>query len=240
MGNDQTGLLSKLAPWLLPILSLFLAVLSAVLGYLALKQPEPEVVFEIISETNVFDVHRSLQDLDIIFRGEDVRQQNLNLRIVAINVVNSGEVNILTTHYDQEDDWGLKFTNGDVIEARLIETDSDYLRSKITPQILGQDAVAFPKVIFDKGASFAIEVLLLHQKDESPSISAIGKIAGINEITVLTQPLTADESEAASDSFFGGTYIDILISTMSVVAASMSISVLMTIFLSIKRRRSQG
>ena len=181
--------------WLatLAVASLVVGTLSAALTYLALQQPEPGVAFETIGETNVLDPRRPLQDLNIVFRGQNVQEQNLNLRILTIRVANIGDVDILPSHYDQDDDWGMAFTNGKVIEARLIDANSDYLRSKVVPQYLSTDAVIFPKVIFEKAAFFVVEVLLLHSKNDSPSFSSIGKIAGIEDVTVLPRSLDRQE-----------------------------------------------
>ena len=157
--DEQTGKRSILRTstfWvaLIGLASLVVGLLGVVLTYIALKEPQPGVTFETISDTNVLDLRRPLQDLNIVFRGQNVQEQNLNLRIVTINVVNSGEVNILPGHYDHEDDWGLKFKDGEVIEARLVDTSSEYLRSKVVPHRLGVDTVVFPKVIFEKDAFF--------------------------------------------------------------------------------------
>lgn len=208
-GNKQAqrrNVLRSLSFWLalIGVASLTVAIFGV---YVALREPEPAVTFETISETNVLDLRRPLQDLNIAFRGQDVQEQNLSLRIVTVNVVNSGEVDILSGHYDLEDDWGMTFEGGEVIEARLVDSDSDYLRSKIVPQIVDADTVTFPKVIFEKGASFAVEVLLLHPKEERPSISSVGKIAGINEITILTRPLAQREVSFVSEIFYGSVRI---------------------------------
>ena len=201
----KRNLFLRLNTWLviLAIAGLGVGIPALVLTYLALKQPEPGVLIETISDTNVLDLRRPLQDLSINFRGQDVQEQNLNLKIITINVLNNGEVDILINHYDYEDDWGIKFENGEVIEARLIDTNSDYLRSKIVPQRMGTDTVVFPKVIFEKGKSFAVEVLLLHSKNKSPSISPVGKIAGIDTISVLTRPLTRQEVSIFKEIFRG-------------------------------------
>ena len=99
------SLFKQLNFWLtaITIASLGIGVLSVFLTVLALREPEPAVVFETISETNVFDLRRSLEDLSVIFRGQDVQQQNLNLRILTLNIKNSGDVDILTSYFDQED-----------------------------------------------------------------------------------------------------------------------------------------
>ena len=202
----------RIVSWqaLITITSLSVGMLSVLLTYLTLQEPEPRVIFETISETNVLDVRRPLQDLNIVFRGQNVQEQNLNLRIVTINIANSGQVDILPSHYDHEDDWGMKFTNAEVIEARLVDANSDYLRSKVIPQRLDVDTVALPKIIFEKGAFFAIEVLLLHPKNDPPSISSIGKIAGIDKITVLTRPLARQEVSFVTKLFQGGALVQVV------------------------------
>ena len=183
----------KLLKILISNAPIVIGMVGVVFGFLALQEPEPNLTFETISDANVLDLLRPLQDLSIVFRGQDVQQENLNLRIVTINVVNSGETDILPSHFDEVNEWGLKFSGGEVVEARLIDADSDYLQERIVPQRLGLDTVTFPKVIFEKGAYFAVEVLLLHPKDQPPSVLSVGKIAGIEEITVLTRPLARQQ-----------------------------------------------
>ena len=171
------------------VASLAVGMLGVALTYLALQQPEPRVALETIGETNVLDVRRPLQDLSIVFRGQDVQEQNLNLRILTIRVANVGDVDILPGHYARDDDWGLQFDDGKVIEARLVATNSDYLQSKVIPEPKGTNGVVFPKVIFEQDDFFVVEVLLLHSKDDSPSFSSMGKIAGIDRNQRITAPL---------------------------------------------------
>ena len=157
---DETGLnrslLRKTGFWVAvgTVASVVLAVVGLIRDIVDTESPEPGVTFETISDTNVLDLRRPLQDLSIAFRGQDVQERNLNLRIMTINVANSGEVTILPSHFDNEDDWGITFEDGEMIEARLVNANSDYLRSKINLQHLRGDTVVFPKVIFEPGAFF--------------------------------------------------------------------------------------
>ena len=240
----------RLLSWqsLTTIASLGIGALGLLLAYWALQEPQPQVHFETISETNVLDLHRPLQDLSIVFRGQNVQEQNLNLRIVTVNVANSGEVDILPSHYDQQDNWGMQFENGEVLEARLVDTSSEYLGSKVIPRLLGSDAVAFPKIIFEKGSYFTVEVLLLHPKDESPSISSVGKIAGIDEITVLARPLVQKEASFVTQLFKGGAllqvvraivyFVGFLVAIVAVVLAMIGIGSVVS-NLNARRRRNR-
>ena len=103
----------------------------------------------------------------------------------------------------------MEFTNGKVIEVRLVDANSDYLRSKIVPQHISAETVIFPKVIFEKDAFFIVEVLLLHSKYDSPSFSSIGKIAGIDKVTVLTRSLGRQEVSFAKELFQGSIFIQL-------------------------------
>ena len=223
-------------------------VVTIVTLVIALREPEASVTIETISDTNVLDLRRPLQDLSIVFRGQNVQEQNLNLRIVTINVVNSGEVDILPNQYDSEDDWGVQFKDGEVIEARLVDTSSDYLQSKVIPERSSVDTVVFPKIILEQGAFFAVEVLLLHSKNELPSISSVGKIAGVDEITVLTRPLSREEVSFATELFRGSALIQavrviiyLVGSLIAIIVAILALFAVTTVFsnLNSRKRRSR-
>ena len=170
----------------------------------------PGVTFEIVRETHVLDVKRPLEDLSIVFRGQNVQEHNLNLRIVTINVENSGETDILQSHYDSDDDWGIHITGGEVIEARLVDTNDEYLRTKIVPRPIDMHTITFPKVIFEKGDVFTVEILLLHPKDEDPFLTAIGKIAGVDDFTILTRPLTDHEIGFLEETLSGSPVVHVV------------------------------
>ena len=71
--------------------------------------------------------------------------------------------------------------NAKIIEARLADANSDYLRSNLTPRLIASDTVQLAKVILERRRSFALELLVLHTKDSEPEIISIGKIAGIEK-----------------------------------------------------------
>ncbi len=160
----------------------------------------PELTFEIISETDVLDLHRPLDGLNIVFRGQDLQEQNLNLRIITINVENSGATHIRINDYD-DDDWGLNFQSGEVIEARLLSASAEYLVSNPTFPRVSSRSVQFPKTVFDKGDSFIIEILLLHPERIRPAWQPMGKIAGVKEIQVEERLSPSEERFSVSEFF---------------------------------------
>lgn len=194
----------------LPIVGLVITAVGLGIDIVGPKQPEPELTFEIVSDTDVLDVHRPLQDLSVSFRGEDVQERNLNLRILTINILNSGEADILLNHYDSEVNWGLRVNGADVVEARLIDASSKYLESRISPNVIDSETVAFPRVIFEANAFFAIEVLLLHSEEQEVFISQVGKIAGVDEAKILVKPPVEEEADFGTLAFRGGALVQIV------------------------------
>lgn len=164
----------------------FTVVLGGPALYAALDENKPGISVVSVNETNVLDIHKPLEELTISFQGEDIEEENLNLRILTIRVENSGEVDILQNYYDRDDIWGIQVQNGDIIEVRLVDSNSDYIRSNLNPAVIGeQNIVEFKKVIFEREKFFTLEILVLHEKDKLPEIMPIGKIAGIDKITVV-------------------------------------------------------
>ena len=216
--NESTpnqGLVRRFISWkmLAYIFPITITAVGVVLAIFALQDPEAEVTFETVGEANVFDVHRPLPELDIVFRDQNIREQDLNLRILTIVVSNSGEVDLLESHYESKDDWGIKFEGSKIIKANLVETNADHLETKVTEKLKSIDAVdavdtvVFPKVILDKGNFFTIEVFLLHSKDALPSLSPIGKISGVEKIEVVERPLAQQQEGFFSQLFPGNTIV---------------------------------
>ena len=178
--------------------------LALFFGLANLGEPDPEMTYEILRETDVLDVRTPVENLHITFQNEDIQGENLNLRIYAMRVINNGEVDILQTQFDQDETWGLQVIDGRVIEARLIEAGSGYLSTKANPQVIREDVVEFDKAIVEKGKSFSFNMLVVHDKDATPEIIPLGKIAGIDEIVVTRAPVKVEGPGFLSDLFGGG------------------------------------
>lgn len=168
------------------VLALIGVLVAAVGLYAVFHEARPSISVISINETNVLDIHKPLEELTISFQGEDIEKENLNLRIFTINVENDGEVNILQNYYDQDDIWGIQIHNGEIIEARLVDSNSDYIRSNLNPRVIGEEnIIEFRKIIFETEKFFTLEILVLHEKDTLPEIMPIGKIAGIDKIPMI-------------------------------------------------------
>jgi len=149
--------------------------------YYVYYTPQPEITYTILSDSNVVNLNKPLEDLKILFQNEDIQKRNLNLKIYTLKIRNSGAKNILETHYASDEDWGIKIAEGRIIESRLIESNSDYLKRNLNPKIVDDKTNIFKKVIFDKNEYFTLEVLVLYPRDSDIDLTPFGKISGITK-----------------------------------------------------------
>jgi len=182
------------------ILALILGLFSI---YVFFDGENPNITFDIINEVNVFDVHKPLDELNIYFREEDIQQKNLNLRIISIKIENTGNLDILQNFYDENVVYGLQVDNGQIIESRLVDSNSKYLMSNLNLETVN-NTVEFSKLIFEENKYFIIEILVLHDKNEGPTLVPLGKIAGIEKLEVKK---SYTERQSFFDALFSGSLV---------------------------------
>ncbi len=195
---------------------LFFAVI-AVIGVLigaagllaAIHEPHTSISMNIVNQTNVLDVRKPLEELSVSFRGEDIQKRNLNLCVITLKVENDGEVNILQSQFDKNCIWGVGMESSEIIEARLINASSDYVKSNLNLTIIEESsAIEFNKIIFDRKDSFTVEILVVHDKAAEPKLIPLGKIAGIEEVKI-TRAETEVEGSFVKRTFSGNMWVQI-------------------------------
>lgn len=168
----------------LATISILLAICFGIFAiYTFYFKKKPDISFEILSESNVLDIHKPLDDLIVLFKGEDIQKSNLNLKIITTRITNSGDFDILHEAYAEELLWGFKVINAEVIDQpRLVNTNDSYLLSNVNPTLEDSNTISFQKILFDRDKYFTIETLIIHHNNNQPSIETIGKISGIDKI----------------------------------------------------------
>jgi len=189
------------------IISTFLALLGL---YAAMREPETDLSIELISAVSVLDINKSVKDLNILFQGQDIKKNNLSLKILSIRFMNTGGKDILQSFYDKQDTLGLQVVTGRLIEARITSTNYDYLSLNVNPKIINEHLLQIDKVIFERGKYFTLELLVIHDKDRLPEIRPVGKIAGIDAIQVINTWDTEGSANFVSEVFSGGILVQIV------------------------------
>ena len=217
-------------PAIISIISVVLSLLFGSIGlYTFIYEPEPDISIELISAISVLDINKSVNDLNILFQGQDIEKSNLSLKILSIRFTNTGETDLTEYSYDKQDTLGLQVINGRLIEARVTSTNYDYLLPRINPRILNEHLLQIDKIIFERGKYFILELIVLHDKDQLPEVLHVGKIAGIDDIQVIDTWDTEDSASFISELFSGGTLVQIVRPLVYIVSLIIIIVILVII-----------
>jgi len=193
-------------PW--AILGVFIAIAGILITLYLVPKPA-DISYQIMSESNVLDVHEPVKDLKIYFKNKDIQEKKLNLRIYSIRIFNTGGTDILESQFDSRNPWGLEFSKSEIVESpRIMDSNSQYLKDNIEAKLSAPNFIEFRKIIIEKGKYFTIEVLVLHPTDSLPNITVRGKIAGI-ENPVVKLPEN-QELSFVSKIFYGNWTVQVI------------------------------
>lgn len=145
-----------------------------------------KIQYEIITNSNVLDINTNISKLDIVYDSTSLKQKNQNLRVISLRVKNVGNENILKTYYDNLSPLGVTVNGGYIVEnPEVLETSNEYLQNNLKAIKQSDNSVTFNDVILDINEFYEIKLLVLHELDSIPSLSTIGKIAGIKKIPII-------------------------------------------------------
>lgn len=183
-------------------ISFFTALAGVLIAVVSIfSNPQPSLSFEILSEVNVLNMRAPLEDLRIVFRGEDIQETNMNLRIYSLHVINDGDVDIRQGDFDQNLKWGFEVKHGEIIGTpKVVSASSKYLKDNLAPRLVGKDLVEFPKVIMESRHGFTIEFPVLHSSGADVEIVPVGKVTGIDHM-IVTMRFSDKLAEQSTDTY---------------------------------------
>ncbi|SDR66220.1 hypothetical protein [Christiangramia echinicola] len=162
------------------IYGLLISVISLGAGYYwAVQERKPELIFDILSNTQVFSVNEEVSELKIIYNNEDLKSKNKKLTLLTVRIENSGNEDITENDYYSESLFGFKLSNADLAEAPvLIDASNEFLLENIKVNSDSINQIYINKVPIDKSESFTIKILAIVANKSVPKISPIGYISG--------------------------------------------------------------
>lgn len=164
-----------------------------------IKNPNPSLSVQILSDTNVLDVRENVPELKIVYGDVDIKSLSQTLSVVVFRVQNLGGAPILNSYYEEKAVPTLNLTSGKFIKVEQVGATNDYLTTSAQPVLVGQSNLQLPKVILEPGESYTLKALLLHGPRSGLPFKATGKVAGTKEI-----PVVAVEAEGKKESFWLG------------------------------------
>ena len=163
------------------------------------KEDKPKVVFDILSNTQVLSVKENLNKLDIIYDGQNLKEQKENLILLTIRISNEGNEDIRESDYYSKAPFGLKINNGKIAERpTIIDASSKILKDNLTLTYDTLNNITLNKVPFNQDQNFTIKVLTICKENTLPTITPLGNIAGINEIFPVRQSFKDGQKEEKS------------------------------------------
>lgn len=184
----MTAFLRKFANWIgWGALGVLISIVAVVLS---LDFKKTDVHMFVLSDTNLVDVKSPLNDLQVLYKGKDLIRENLRLHLYRIQIQNTGNTVILKDYFDDNDLWGIRVDSGTIVKIGQPLSDSSYIKNNIILKTPDQHTLRFTPLIFEPGDFFIIDFFVLASSSSPPpSLTAVGKIAGIRQILVTTSNL---------------------------------------------------
>jgi len=209
--NDNFLRIEKKFAW-----SFFGFLLAIIFGAFSIytvyfKDTNPKIDFIIEANTKVLDIKENVRKLDIMYQNENIKENGKNLSIIKIKIINSSDVNILSTYYDLNDLLGFRLENAEIVEKpEIIGSSNNYIRKHLKINLESSGSVKFNPIIIDGGESFTLKILALHKIHDIPLLKPIGKIAGIRNISVIESFKETETKSFWSELKEGTTWVHIV------------------------------
>jgi len=175
--------------------TLILTIGSFILGQLYDKKPN--LRYQIISQSPVYDLRENVTTLDIIFDGKSIRQQQQTLSLITLKVENAGHAGISKQlSFDESSLPGFKVANAKIVKADIISSGSEYISANFQLSQKTENEFTFGPCIIDEADFVIIKILALHGESLNPTVSSFGKVAGSARIDVINEP-----SDVGNDGF---------------------------------------
>lgn len=155
-------------------------------AYTYYKDDSPKISIEVMGNESVLDVREKLQDLEVFYQGQDIANSGNTLSVVLFKISNSGTRTVTLTDYDDKSPIEVSLTNGRILRANISSASSKYLEGTEFRTKL-ESGVTFTPFIMESDQWVTIKLLVIHSIGKRPTISAAGKIAGQEKISVLTK-----------------------------------------------------
>lgn len=170
----------------------------------------PDMRIEILSSVPVLSIRENLPDLDIIFKGRNIRQSQQSLTLVNLKIVNRGNVAIKPGDFDLKDPLAIRLQDGEIVKSYILETSELYLDKVFSETISTSRGITFPPFIMEPGHYISLRMLVLHSQSVKPSFKINGKIANVPLISITDSSETGVSPGRSTVAFGGDTFVQFI------------------------------
>ena len=178
-------------------LGFFVGIFGVAFGVWAYFRPiSPRLTYEILTNTPVLNVREDVNDLQVMFKGNDISKDGQSLIVVTFRVENNGAVGIKIGDYDPRSLLGLSIGEGEIVERpKVIAASTGYERDAVEiilpsdrksedEEAVLDNRMSFEPLILDPQEFFTIKLLAL-TSSEVLELQPVGKVAGVKNIRVV-------------------------------------------------------
>lgn len=150
------------------------------------NSPSPELTYEILTNTPVLDIREEVDNLEILYDGQNITDSDRSLQVVTFRVVNSGRIEITQGLYDAENaPLGLRLSDGQIVQSpRVISSSNQYIADNLNPSVASPTDIQFSPVVLNPQDYFTLKILALVPSEEV-IVEPIGIVAGIDKIRLV-------------------------------------------------------
>jgi hypothetical protein len=130
------------------------------------------------SKFDAFTIEEPINELQILFNGKDIRENNLNLKIFKFKLINNGKRDIKETDFVKEIPFGVNIEKGKLVRVAIGKS-NNYEFGKSFKNNKYQDSlgVVFKKLFIGKGEYVFFDLWVIHKKNLDPKASVQGRIS---------------------------------------------------------------
>lgn len=173
------------------------------------QDKKPNLVCELISKSNVFDIRNDISDLRIYYKDNNLQNGEKNLQVIQLKISNIGKQSITTNSFDINYPLKLTITNGDIIDTpTLTFATNDYLFDSIV-LLNDSNTVSFKPFILDYKDYFICNILVLINSNQNCDLRVSGKISNQKEIKVIQEPKVIKNVSFLNKVFGGNFFVQI-------------------------------
>ncbi|MGZ7067245.1 MAG: hypothetical protein ACXVHT_03015, partial [Methanobacterium sp.] len=173
----------------------FAGILGIIFSIYTYKHPleqKPALTFHVSEAFNAVTLKKSLDGLNIYFKGKDLQKEKLVLTVYKIKLSNDGKGDITLPMYG-DTAFGLSLKKGDgiFIGVNITGDTNGYIQKELKPYLKDSATVLFKPVIIESKKSADMELVVIHKESITQlHFTPHGKIAGMDNIL-----LTTDDSD---------------------------------------------
>ena len=194
--------------YIVPAIGLVLAVVGITLTiyFFQYQEKQKEINFSVavINVENIFSLKEDVENFDVIYNNQSIKDSKRNIKILNIFLNNSGAT-IYQNYYDREIPFSLTFENANIVKYEVNSASSDYLKNIVIgiESDSTNSSIVLRKSIWEKKTYVFLKLYIFCDNDWTvANLKTSGKIAELDAIPVKKIDFETKTWQESNEFFF--------------------------------------